>query len=165
MTDYISRKTLFSRTFPAVGCFCQYKRLKGRYSGLVRYHPCEVQENIILSFFAPWCSEFNFRIQLLHSFRYNPVSEQLTLKWTLLVLPVGTLQFLWVHPRAGCTQRDCRLYLGVPRLSAAEILGCSLKIVKAGSRNWILNTRRQTKLFLHLTGTIFIIWAELEEYI
>ena len=36
--------------------------------------------------FAPWCSEFNFRIQLLTSFNYNPVPQE----WTTCTLPSTT---------------------------------------------------------------------------
>ena len=48
----------------------------GKFHSYDRYSLCEVWENFIFSFFAPWCSEFNFRIQLLTSFKYNPVPQQ-----------------------------------------------------------------------------------------
>jgi hypothetical protein len=44
----------------------------GKFHSYDKYRPCKVWEKIVFHFFAPWCSEFNFRIQLIHSFKYNP---------------------------------------------------------------------------------------------
>ena len=51
----------------------------GKFHSNDRYGPCEAWENFIFSFFAPWCSEFHFWIQLLTSFKYNPVHQQFKL--------------------------------------------------------------------------------------
>jgi hypothetical protein len=68
----------------------------GKFHSYDRYDPCEVCENIIFTFVAPWCSEFNFRIQLLASLKYNPVPQQ----WTTCTLPTTThSHFEYTQPR------------------------------------------------------------------
>ena len=78
-------------------------------------------------------------------------------RWTLFDLPMYNLQSLWVHPRPGCAQRDCRLY-------TAEALGCTVKSAKFGPKIecWTPGGKQmKNNVFPHLTVTIFIIWVRL----
>jgi hypothetical protein len=113
--------------------------LKGEIQWLGKFHlydkycPCEVWENNFFHFFPPWFEEFNFRIKLLHSFKYNP--------WPLHFTQVDTLWPPSVQPTVSLSTPQAWVYS--KRLQVVHCWGHGLYLKEYQS--WIrkLNSEHQ----------------------
>ena len=92
-------------------CKEQPPYLKGRYSGrasfthMINMVSVKCGKTLFFNFLPPWCPKFNFRTQLLASFKYNPVPQQFTLSGHPWYSKCTTRDLTW-HGNIGRAKRE-----------------------------------------------------------